>query len=162
MKKCNTEIMKDIKKLEEMKSSLLTQERTSCTVSYLQGEKPIDTGYDYEKLSSDVEACDKEIRRLKALLAYANVTTQVEGFNMSISEALVYLAQLSDKLSRLENLVRIKPIDRRSPGYSSTPEFTVIVFDREKVLKEYNEVRDLIPQLQMAIDRTNLNNMIEC
>ena len=161
MKKCNTEIMKEIKKLEEVKETLLNEESDNCIVTYLQKETPINTGYDYNLTNIKIEECDTEILRLKSLLTKANVETNVEGFEMTISEALVYLAQLNEKLKRLSYLVNLKPL-KRSTGYDSVPEFTKIVFDREKVLKDYEEVRNLIPKLQMAIDRTNLNHMIEC
>ncbi|MCI5938420.1 MAG: hypothetical protein SOU07_01330 [Bacilli bacterium] len=161
MKKCHTEIMKEIKKLEEVKETLLNEESDNCIVTYLQKETPINTGYDYNLTNIKIEECDTEILRLKSLLTKANVETNVEGFEMTISEALVYLAQLNEKLKRLSYLVNLKPL-KRSTGYDSVPEFTKIVFDREKVLKDYEEVRNLIPKLQMAIDRTNLNHMIEC
>lgn len=161
MKKCHTEIMKEIKKLEEVKETLLNEESDNCIVTYLQKETPINTGYDYNLTNIEIEECDTEILRLKSLLTKANVETNVEGFEMTISEALVYLAQLNEKLKRLSYLVNLKPL-KRSTGYDSVPEFTKIVFDREKVLKDYEEVRNLIPKLQMAIDRTNLNHMIEC
>lgn len=161
MKKCHTEIMKEIKKLEEVKETLLNEESDNCIVTYLQKETPINTGYDYNLTNIKIDECDKEILRLKSLLTKANVETKVEGFEMTISEALVYLAQLNEKLKRLSYLVNLKPL-KRSTGYDSVPEFTKIVFDREKVLNDYEEVRNLIPKLQMAIDRTNLNHMIEC
>ena len=161
MKKCHTEIMKEIKKLEEVKETLLNEESDNCIVTYLQKETPINTGYDYNLTNIKIEECDTEILRLKSLLTKANVETNVGGFEMTISEALVYLAQLNEKLKRLSYLVNLKPL-KRSTGYDSVPEFTKIVFDREKVLKDYEEVRNLIPKLQMAIDRTNLNHMIEC
>ena len=161
MKKCHTEIMKEIKKLEEIKETLLNEESDNCIVTYLQKETPINTGYDYNLTNIKIEECDTEILRLKSLLTKANVETNVEGFEMTIGEALVYLAQLNEKLKRLSYLVNLKPL-KRSTGYDSVPEFTKIVFDREKVLKDYEEVRNLIPKLQMAIDRTNLNHMIEC
>lgn len=161
MKKCHTEIMKEIKKLEEVKETLLNEESDNCIVTYLQKETPINTGYDYNLTNIKIDECDKEILRLKSLLTKANVETEVEGFEMTISEALVYLAQLNEKLKRLSYLVNLKPL-KRSTGYDSVPEFTKIVFDREKVLNDYEEVRNLIPKLQMAIDRTNLNHMIEC
>lgn len=161
MKKCHTEIMKEIKKLEEIKEILLSEESDNCVVTYLQKETPINTGYNYDETNKKITECDNEILRLKSLLTKANAKTKVEGFDMTINEALVYLAQLNEKLKRLSYLVNLKPL-KRTTGYDSTPEFTKIVFDREKVLKDYEEVRNLIPRLQMAIDRTNLNHMIDC
>ena len=41
MKKCNTQIMKEIKTLEEYRAKWINVERANCTVSYLQGEEPV-------------------------------------------------------------------------------------------------------------------------
>jgi len=161
MKKCNTEIMKEIKILEEKKLNLLKTERSSKTVSYLLNEEPMKSSYDYNEFTRLIDECDVEIRRLKSLLAYSNVTTIVEGFDMTISDALVYLAQLNEKARRLDELLLLKPLSRTS-SYDSLPEFTKICYDQDVVRAEYERIRNLIPRLQMAIDRTNLNNMIEC
>lgn len=161
MKKCNTEIMKDIKKLEEIKENLRANESQNCTVTYLQKETPIDTGYDYKKTSEELKKCDQEIRRLKTILANVNATVIVEGFDMTINEALIYLAQLNEDLKRLNNLITINPLSRRS-SYDGVPEFTKITFNREEVKNDYETVRNLIPNLQMAIDRTNLTHFTEC
>ena len=40
--------------------------------------------------------------------------------------------------------------------------FTKILYDQDVVREELKEVTDTIMMLQMAIDRTNLTNMIEC
>lgn len=77
MKKCNTQIMKEIKTLEEYRAKWIGIERANCTVSYLQGEEPVLPDYDYETTRANVDYLDNEIRRLKGLLAYSNVTTIV-------------------------------------------------------------------------------------
>ena len=108
-----------------------------------------------------MKKCDQEIRRLKTILANVNATVIVEGFDMTINEALIYLAQLNEDLKRLNNLITINPLSRRS-SYDGVPEFTKITFNREEVKNDYETVRNLIPKLQMAIDRTNLTHFTEC
>ena len=49
MKKCNTQIMKEIKTLEEYRAKWINIERANCTVSYLQGEEPVLPDYDYDR-----------------------------------------------------------------------------------------------------------------
>lgn len=60
-------------------------------------EEPLLPDYDYHETNESLKWFDDEIRRLKGLLAYSNATTVVEGFDMDINEALIYLAQLGEK-----------------------------------------------------------------
>ena len=108
MKKCNTQIMKEIKKLQEEKIKLLEKDRTTQYVTYATEEELIDVSYDYEKMSNNLDWYDNEIRRLKVLLANSNNTTIVEGFDMNLNEALIYLAQLKLKEKRLNNMISEK------------------------------------------------------
>lgn len=161
MKKCNTEIMKEIKKLESDKASWVCHERNNCTVSYMSNEDPLIPEYDYKDTTESLKWFDDEIRRLKGLLAYSNATTIVDGFNMTINEALVYLAQLNEREKRLNYLISFKPISRKTIGIDGKIEFTKILFDQEDALKRHTATKNEIMQLQMAIDRTNLTNFIE-
>lgn len=163
MKKCNTEIMKDIKNLTLKKTELLNYEQRESLTTYSENEKQIVSDYNYVEVSKKIDEIDNTIRHLKQLLSYANSTVVVEGFNMTIAEALVYLAQLHSKMKRLEQLKNRAPLTRESPNYrSATVEYTKTNYDVELVQKEYDELLETIQKLQMAIDRTNLNNMIDC
>ena len=163
MKKCNTQIMKEIKKLEEYRTKWINVERANCTVSYLQDEEPVLPDYDYETTRVNIDHLDNEIRRLKGLLAYSNVTTIVDGFDMNINDALIYLAQLKQKEAHFNFLMNKNKIDRSTTGFGSAViQFTKILYDQDVVREELNKVTETIMQLQMAIDRTNLTNMIEC
>ena len=162
MKKCNTQIMKELKKLEENRTSWLSFEKNNCTVTYCANEEPIIPDYSYDEVSKQIEWFDTEIRRLKGLLAYSNVTTIVEGFDMTINDALIYLAQLKAKQTRLDSLNAKNKLSRSTVGYGDAIQYTKILYDQEPIAKELAEVTETIMLLQMAIDRTNLTNMIEC
>lgn len=163
MKKTHTEIIKQIKKLEDEKKSLLQSEEETCTVSYTQGETPIDTGYNYKEIDQRLLDYDKEIRRLKGILARSNATTTVKGFDMSMTEALIYLAQLNAQLARYKTLSERQPLKRESIAYrNSSYEFTKALYDVKEAKEEYQVCFDLISKLQMAIDLTNLTTEVEC
>ena len=82
---------------------------------------------------------------------------------MNINEALIYLAQLKQKESHYSFLMNKNKITRSTSGFGNgNIEFTKILYDQDVVRKELKEVTDTIMMLQMAIDRTNLTNMIEC
>ena len=161
MLKCNVEVMKEIKRLEEERVALIKYEDASYYVMFQSNEEPLLSDYEFEKIQCQLEWYDKEIRRLRVLLAHSNVTTFVEGFDMTISEALFYLEQLKYMSSRLQSMSRRKELERHS-SRDGRVEYTKLSYSPSVALEKYNKIREIIPKLQMAIDRTNLTNMIEC
>lgn len=161
MKKCNTELMKEIKKLEERKNELLKFEREQCKVTYINQESKIDNNYDYESINNEIDSIDLEIRKIKKHLAYSNATTIVPEYNMTIGECIIFLAQLNNKKTKLQTMANAVKINRISSTYNSKVEYEEILYDIDKVKADFNKVVDDINQLQMAIDRCNLCNLIE-
>lgn len=162
MKKCYTEIMKEIKRLEGEKDSWVTHERNNCRVSYMTDEEPIMPNYDYVETSEALLEYDNRIRKLKGLLAYANATTIVEGFDMTINEALIYLAQLNVRVKRYDYLISFQKMTRKTVGIDGKIEYTKILYDQEDAGRKLEEAKSEVIQLQMAIDRTNLTSFIDC
>ena len=161
MKKCNTELMKEIKILEEKKNDILTLEQEECKITYLDGEKKMSSLYSYDGVRKEVDDIDSKIRRYKSLLAYSNATTKVEEFDMTIGECLIYLASLNSKKTYLTSFASKKQKSRISSTYNNKVEYTELLYDVNKVKQELEELQRLIAKLQMAIDRTNLTNLIE-
>ena len=163
MKMTHTEAMKEIKKTEDAKRRLIEDEEETCTVTYTEKENPIDTGYNYEETNKTIIDYDFKIRHLKALLAKSNATTIVKGFDMTISEALIYLAQLTQQLQRFKELSSKQPLARVGATYrNASYEFTKTLYDVKEAKRQYQECFDLISKLQMAIDLTNLTTTIDC
>lgn len=161
MKKCNTEIMKEIKTLEEEKYDLLNYESDNCAHTYTKDEVPIIHGYDYSSTCDKISKINNRVRYLKGLLAYSNVTTIINGFNMTIGEALIYLAQLNGEKERLKKLSGRNPLTRLGGYTEAGAEYTQLEYDPEIVKEDLKKLTNLIYKLQLAIDRTNLTNMIE-
>lgn len=160
MKLCNSEIIKKIKLLEQQKEDVLREEARTHQSTFQSSEDKIDYGYSFSKTRENIRAIDSETRKLKHLLNCSKATTAVEGFDMSIGECLVYLAQLSSEKTRLESLAQKEPKDRRST-ISGVVEYTVLNYDKAECRKELNIVLETIAKLQISIDRTNLTNMTE-
>lgn len=160
MKKCNTELMKELNALGEEKNEILAFESDNCCVSYLQSETPVDTGYNYEETRRKIEAIEDRERTIKQLLAYSNATTKVDGYDMTISESLVYLAQLSNRKRRMVTLASNLPVSR-DVVYDKV-QYTKALYNVELAKAEVKRLTEEINNLQMAIDRTNLTNMIDC
>ncbi|MCH5160156.1 MAG: hypothetical protein J1F66_04840 [Clostridiales bacterium] len=160
MKMCHSEVIKYVKELESKKRVLLRQEENDCRYSYQDEDSKIVPNYDYKKTRKAVDALDAKIRKLRHLLAVANCTVVVDEFGVTLGEALVMLAQYQNKCELLSEMSSRQQISQRA-SYSGKMEITCCNYDVEKVLKEYEDLRQLIGRLQVAIDRANLTSYVE-
>lgn len=160
MKICNSEAMKKIKALEAQKRQLAFKEERRSRISYREGEERRPTGYDYAKTREEFAAIDREIRRIKHALALANCTAKVEGFDMTIGEALVCLAQYNAEYERLDELSGCDKLSRRITS-NGVLEYTESLFDPEEAERDQESLYSTILKLQVAIDRANFNTTIE-
>ena len=163
MKKCCTEIMKNIKDLEKRKFDLVDfEKRNDCDV-YLSNEKRIPSNYDYEKVKKELKSIDDSIRYLKGVLSKANIETKLEGYDMNICEGLIYLSQLNNTLAYLKIQANRDELSRRTPYTSRNDvvEYKKVRYDLAKAKSDYKKTLEEVYNIQMAIDRSNLNNYIE-
>ena len=159
MKKSNAELMKELDLIQEQISDLLLKEKESITVSYVLGEEYELIPYDVNETTNKLFSLYEKQRKIKQALNLANATTIVPEFNMSISECLVYLAQLSRVILRLERLSSM-PKKERTSSYGKS-EYRLLCFDSQSVRDEYFKLKEIKNKLQIAIDKTNLNNQVE-
>ena len=160
MLKCNTEIMKDLKKIEEEKNTILKNEMEQSVIKYVSSEDRIIPDYNYEQTRKDLDNLYKKEIYLRGLLQKANSTVIVPEFNMTIGDCLVYLAQLAEKSRILKSLAN-RQAKTRTLQYQKQVEYSEALYDIETAKKDYDAVQAEIVKLQMAIDRINLTNLIE-
>jgi len=160
MKMCNAEILKKIKMLEQSKSDILGEEARIHQVSYQEEKDRYDYGYSFSKTRKTVSSLDDEIRKLKHLLNISNATTVVTEFSMTLGECLVYLAQLNRELAIVSRMAKKEPTTTNTT-YGGKVEYTSLNYDKEECQVKLEWLQNTIAQLQIAIDRTNLTNMIE-
>lgn len=160
MKVCNMQAMKMIKELEARKAALLANEDRRCTYSYKEGENKVLPDYDYEATRTEVRSIDGRIRAIRSALARANTEVQVEGFGITVGEALVYLAQMQGERAQLESLTEAQQVTRRITA-NGVLEYTECAYDVKKASADLESLRMRIGELQVAIDRANLLNTIE-
>lgn len=160
MKLCNAEIMKKIKLLEQTKNDILAEEHRINEVTYQTEKDKIDFGYNFYETRKKVDDIDREVRKYKRLLNYSNATTIVEGFDMTLGECLVYMAQLNNQVYLLESLSKKEAMTRRST-VNGVIEYTALNYEKAECQSKLQWVLETIAVLQIAIDRTNLTNMID-
>lgn len=139
---------------------LIENESQRNRVSYKEGESKVDTGYSYEETRRAIADIDAKIRHIKGVLAFANCTTKLEGFDATIGEGLIMLAQWNAEYDRLCYMARMQQVTRRITP-NGTLEYTECLYSVAKVAEEKNELKRKIGALQVAIDRANLVGMVE-
>ncbi len=160
MKMCHSEVIKYIKELENQKTMLLHKEEINSVYVYQTTDSVIVPEYDYETTRKQLDDLDVRIRRLKHILSVANCTVEVEGFGVTIGEALVMLAQYQNKAQTLERMAsRQQKI--QSSSFAGKMEITECNYDVAQVARDYEKLRLVISKLQVAIDRANLINTVE-
>jgi len=160
MQMCNAEIIKKVKLLEQSKQDILMEEIRTHQVSYQNEKDKFDYGYSFSKTRGKVGDIDAEIRKLKRCLNYSNATTIVPEFSMTLGECLVYLAQLSRELYIVSTMAKKEPITSVST-YGGAVEYTSLNYDKAECQEKLDWLQNTIAELQIAIDRINLTNMIE-
>ena len=160
MKICNAEIIKLVKELEVEKADILAFEARNRKITYQKGEEKLVPDYNFGKVRDEVKCLNERIRKLKHILSVSNNTTIVDEFGITIGECLVYMAQLNTEKTFLELMSRENP-KSRATQFGGAVEYTELTYSIEDCKKELSCVNDLIKRLQIAIDRTNLTNLIE-
>lgn len=160
MKVCHMEAMKEIRNLEQEKEMLIENEERRNTVSYKEGEAPVDTGYSYDATRKKIAEIDTRVREIKGALARANCTVRLAGFDVTIGEGLILLAQWNAELDRLTEMSYMQQITRRITQ-NGTLEYTECLFDVVRVEEECRALKRRISSLQVAIDRANVTGEIE-
>ena len=160
MKVCNSEAMKKIKILEAELDRLKNEEDNNSTVSYTEAEEKQDLNYDYETYRAKINQIYADIRAIRKALSIANSTYVIKEFDMTICEALIYLAQLNNEHNQLGRLAGRHKINRRVI-YNGTVEYTECLYDPNTAKEDKKAIYEKITKLQVAIDRANLNCYIE-
>ena len=167
MKKCNSELMKELKIIREELDERIAKIKNDSYVVYYEGEEEPEKNFNYPEELKEVKRLLEEERKIKALLAYSNATTKLIDYeDMTIGEGLVKLAQLTQLLSNVTRLKRSKQKVKdlylaKFEGDKDRVKITEYLYDIKEVEQEIKDLKKSIHQLQVAIDRTNLCNMID-
>ena len=161
----SAEANKLLKTLNEDMESLCKEEALVREFNVASGEdeEKLRPEYDYEEVQDRLADLGEKIRKVKHAINVFNTTTTVPGFDMTIDEALVFLPQLHKRVTKLADM-KAKPVRRRcEERYGAKPyvDYVVINYDRNEVVQDHEEARDLLKKLQLAIDAVNTTETFE-
>ncbi len=165
MKLSPTELMK---KLKYINCEINELHRIDDEASYVPAEKvktetgatvmePImSSGYSFEDNRSKISKLHQEELKIRRALNEFNNCTRVEGFGFNIAEALVRLAQLKGEVKVITNMVKKGYFEKKYNG-----DVNVATYDLNNAKEALKHMQQELTKLQVAIDKVNLNSVIE-
>lgn len=156
-------INKEIKRLQEEKEYILSQEEKASIFVEVEGAAPNIPEYDYSEVQSQINRIDDTIAKMKHALNVFNVSTTIKDSDLTIDEALVRMAQLNNRKNKLDEMRKRLKKQRKSDTYrpSNLVEYVCVNYELEDVKKDYAEVIQQITELQMKLDYTNQTETFE-
>lgn len=158
MRMTSANVNKLIKKLQDDKSYLISQEHRNSAYTAAENEDPVVPDYDYDETTRKLAEIDDKIVVLKHKLNVVNstCTVDVQGTSMTIDEILVRMAQLNSRKSTLGSMRNAQPKSRlRSMYNNSVPEYQYANYDISRVAADYEELDAKITAMQLALDKFN-------
>lgn len=155
---------KYIRSLEDEKALLIRREQETSTYVRALDERDEPPAYNYAEMQRHIDDLDRRIRVVRHAVHLFNATCVLPESNVTIDEALVKLAQMSKKASRLATMREILPkqrIDASYPGRQNAIEYRYANFDVKQVEKDYQTLQEQIHALQLEIDLCNQTKTFE-
>ena len=160
MKLSIKEIIKRIKILEDELIVLNQEEDKDNYVIYLKDEKVEKSTYDFDKTNKKRQEINQEILRLKIIVQKANIKTITSYKGLSISELLILLAQKSALIQRFDLLCSKKQKARKTTNDGQN-EYIEYLYDINKLKDTNLKLKQEIASMQVAIDKANIETLIE-
>ena len=166
MKYSATELMKKLKYIQEEINNI---HREDGSDSYVPTEKDrdsspvryvplIESNYDFESNRNRIKELHAEEMKIKRVLNRFNHETLVRGYNLTINEALIKLAQIKGEVTCLTNMTK-------KGKYIHDPYardgMLMATYDLDSAKEALRNAQRELNALQVAIDKTNLNSEIE-
>lgn len=161
MQKTPSELMKELKFIKAEIRELHNQDELDSTerVRYYDS-KPTHLDYSYEDNRKAIQELREREMQIHNLLSIFNLTTKIPGFDLTVSEGLLRLAQLKEEGYTLDVLAgrrQIKQIDNYGDD-----KYEVCGYDVAKAKSDLKALQRERSNLQIAIDRVNLTSSIDC
>lgn len=146
------EISRKLKKLDNDKSDLYNMENRLSSYASEKASPVATQGYSFEKVRSNIDAIDKESRRLRHIRAQFNCNTLLPDSKMTVDEALCRLPQLTQELRVLESM------KNKTDGQPSRFDNKMSVFlgySIEDAVAMYDKLYEEQSKIQIALNLIN-------
>lgn len=153
---------KTIKNLQAEIDSILSNEKRDSTYSHAAGETPnIPTWYSFPDTQKRLHELRSKIGTLRHAINNFNISTKVEGFDMTVDEALYRMHILNMEKKRLHEMLDIPETTRTRSYGSREADIVHRNFDLAPVQEAYDAVTSELMSIQQAINIANLTCIFE-
>ena len=147
-----------MKKLKELNFELQDIIKSNTENSFKNVNWDYDVDYSYENNQKSFKEIFEMERRIRNALNNFNLKTNVEGYDFTISEGLIRLAQLKEQIKSLKNLASKSKYFVTGRGYDKEDMMTL--YEPSVVKEDLKMLQEELSKLQAAIDLTNLKSVI--
>ena len=155
---------KYLRTLDEQKAHLLAVERETCTYRLSVGEEGEPPAYDYEAMCAKVDEIDAQALAVRHALHVHNARTVLPKCGLTVDEALIAMAQLSHKKSRLATLRGNRQKERVNDRFyrnDALVEYQYANYSVEQAERDYDAVVEAIGEMQLELDLANQTETFE-
>lgn len=152
---------KMVRQLQSERDALIRIESETSTYSYLAGEDPVVTEYDFKAVDARLRELTNQIASIKHAINIFNTSTELPEIGLTIDGALVKMTMLNSDRSRLDRMRHVQKKTRSGSLSRGVSEYTERNYDSEDVEKKYQETCTELITIQQAIDMANLTRTFE-
>ena len=164
MKYTSAEANKLLKTLEKKREKIAGKEKkvAKFTVSSTENVEELRPGYDFADTQQQLAKIDEDIRKVKHAINVFNVTHEIPGFDgVTIDQALIWLPQMNIEAKKLAAMAESIERERVESFRTTIIDYVIANYDIEEAEKAYDEMRDKLNKLQLALDVANTTQTIE-
>ena len=164
MKYTSAEANKLLKTLEKKREKKAGKEKkvAKFTVSSTENVEELRPGYDFADTQQQLAKIDEDIRKVKHAINVFNVTHEIPGFDgVTIDQALIWLPQMNIEAKKLAAMAESIERERVESFRTTIIDYVIANYDIEEAEKAYDEMRDKLNKLQLALDVANTTQTIE-
>ncbi len=147
---------KTMKNLQAEVAAILQAEERDKTYSYSVNEKPHIPKYSFTETQNKLNELRGKIAVIKHAINQFNISTVLNGYGISMDEALGRMSVLHGEKKRLYALLGVPETIRDHSFGSTDADYICRNFVIEDVQKEYDRVCKELMKIQQAINIANL------
>lgn len=162
MKKCLSEIMKELKEVDRLIATSRNYIEEFAIIKYYDGED-VEKDINFNEKLNELDELYKKELKYKYILSNTNANTNLIAYDeeISISNGLIKLAILNRKLNFIKQFRSNRQIDKRLivASYQGDVDRIQIIerlYDIKAVDEMIKDLSNQISKLQISIDKTNL------
>lgn len=166
MKYTSAEANKLLKGIEGRIADIRRKEDLTSNFLVAAGEdvESLRPQYDFAATQQELEELEAKLRVVKHAINTFNLTHTLPGFDaLTIDQALVYIPQLTRRISKLREMSSVLPKQRIVDRYSSANfvDYQVSNYDIEEAEQAYVKAKELLAELHLALDTVNTTETMD-